>query len=405
MTHNIKYYRATRFLRNLLFWQAIWFLYFQQALSPAEAILLYAIYDLATTFLEVPSGYVSDRIGRKNTLIASAVMMVVASTLFLFGNSFTAFALGNIALGASMAFASGTDEAFLYETLEALGRKADIEREELIAWRFSFAALAFSAVTGGAMAVAHIKLPYAGVLAASLALLWVTLKFTDPKASNISVEHLNPSRITQLKQAFTNPTLLWLMALSSLMYGFSHLPFVFGQPFILQALATIDLSAGAPLVSGGLTTLMMLVSLLASGYALRLRQKFGLTPLLLLAFGLQILIIAVLALSGSIFAITILLLRMVPDAFSRPFIIAQIQPRLARESRATYLSITSLIGRILFAAALTASAINVHSVDAMSLGDISTILTAATLIGIVFWAILAIASRSIPIDAAQNKAR
>ncbi|SHL15368.1 hypothetical protein SAMN05444414_10669 [Roseovarius marisflavi] len=33
-----------------------WFLYFQAQLSATEAILLYAIYDVGTTALEVPSG-------------------------------------------------------------------------------------------------------------------------------------------------------------------------------------------------------------------------------------------------------------------------------------------------------------------------------------------------------------
>mgnify|MGYP003564626886 CR=1 FL=1 len=70
---NVPLYRWSRFLRNLLFWQAVWFLYFQNSLSAAEAILLYAVYDVATTALEVPSGYMSDRIGRRFTLLASAV--------------------------------------------------------------------------------------------------------------------------------------------------------------------------------------------------------------------------------------------------------------------------------------------------------------------------------------------
>ena len=54
LTRNITLYRWSRFLRSLTFWQATWFLYFQNVLSGAEAILLYAVYDVATTVLEVP---------------------------------------------------------------------------------------------------------------------------------------------------------------------------------------------------------------------------------------------------------------------------------------------------------------------------------------------------------------
>ena len=53
---NIAIYPWFRFCQNLIFWQAVWFLYFQAELSATEAILLYAIYDVGTTALEVPSG-------------------------------------------------------------------------------------------------------------------------------------------------------------------------------------------------------------------------------------------------------------------------------------------------------------------------------------------------------------
>ncbi|MBM7068704.1 hypothetical protein [Actibacterium sp. 188UL27-1] len=40
-----------------------------------------AIYDVATTVLEVPSGYMSDRLGRRMTLIASAAFGVAGAVL------------------------------------------------------------------------------------------------------------------------------------------------------------------------------------------------------------------------------------------------------------------------------------------------------------------------------------
>jgi hypothetical protein len=48
---NTQLYRWSRFLRSLIFWQAVWFLYFQNVLSATAAILLYAVYDVAATLL------------------------------------------------------------------------------------------------------------------------------------------------------------------------------------------------------------------------------------------------------------------------------------------------------------------------------------------------------------------
>ncbi|MGI9356810.1 MAG: hypothetical protein ACR2PF_16830 [Rhizobiaceae bacterium] len=73
MAKNVGLYPWFKFFQNLVSWQAVWFLYFQCELSASEAILLYAVYDVATTVLKVPSGYLSDRLGRRITLIAAAI--------------------------------------------------------------------------------------------------------------------------------------------------------------------------------------------------------------------------------------------------------------------------------------------------------------------------------------------
>ena len=145
-SRTIALYPWFKFFQSLIFYQAIWFLYFQQELTPAEAILLYAVYDLATTILEVPSGYMSDRLGRRLTLLAAAVSGVVAGVLLTIGDSFAAFALAQAFLGAAAAFASGTDSAILFEALTDAGRADEVEAEEVKAWRFSFGALALSAL-------------------------------------------------------------------------------------------------------------------------------------------------------------------------------------------------------------------------------------------------------------------
>ena len=100
--------------------------------------------------------------------------------------------------------------------------------------------------------------------------------------------------------------LIWLFALSTLMYGFSHIPFVFGQPFILAALDQVGLAGEAPLVSGVVTAIMMVISVGTSMIAPRLRRRVGLPVLLCAAFAMQIFLAAVLALTSSVVAIAFL---------------------------------------------------------------------------------------------------
>ncbi|MEP2137944.1 MAG: MFS transporter, partial [Erythrobacter sp.] len=249
---NVRLYPWFKFFQNLMFWQAIWFLFFQSELSAAQAIMIYVFVDIATTVFEVPSGFFSDRVGRRITLILSVVAGLMAAVLQAFGSEFWVFALAQVALGIHGAFASGTDSSFLYESLAKEGREDEVEEHELRAWRFSFVALAISAVAGGVMALWGLRVPYFATAASFVALLVVVFYFVEP-LRDPEKEAAQAPGMEALGAALNTPVLIWLFALSTLMYAFSHLPFVFGQPFIFAALEGLGLSANAPLVSGVVT--------------------------------------------------------------------------------------------------------------------------------------------------------
>lgn len=403
MAINTRLYPWFKFCQNLVFWQAVWFLYFQDTLSPAEAILLYAVYDVGTTAMEVPSGYLSDRLGRRRTLVAAAAAGLAGAFLLTVGDSFAMFGLAQVLLGASAAFASGTDSALLYESLAAQGRQDEIEKQEMRAWRFSFTALAVSAVVGGIMALQADVLPFAAGTAAAALLLALSLGFREP--SHVPDEHERedrPARLASLKSAFTEPVLIWLFWLSVLMYVFSHIPFVFGQPFILEAMNSVGMAGEAPLVSGLVSATMMVLSVIASLVAPTLRYRLGLATVLLTAFGMQIALSGSLALTNDAFAIALLFLRMVPDALSRPFIIARIQPLLRDDSRATYMSLQSLAGRLIFAGALMLASAFAADGETMAYAEIQAILGWSVVVGVFCFAALAVAAVRVRIESGSG---
>lgn len=389
---NVRLYPWFKALQNLMFWQAIWFLFFQSELSAAQAILIYVFYDISTTVLEVPSGWFSDRFGRRLTLIISGVAGLAAAVMQAVGETFLIFAAAQIALGTHIAFASGTDSSLLYESLDAEGRAQEVEAHEVRAWRFSFAALMISAVLGGAMALYGLRLAYVATAASFAILLIVTFMFIEPPEQRVT-EGGELARAAALKTALTDPVLTWIFVISLLMYGYSHLPFIFGQPFILNALAGVGLEGQAPLVSGTVTAIMMAISILTSWFAPAVRRKLGFAGILLLAFAMQIGIAAGLAATASVFAIALLFLRMVPDSFSTPFIRARVQPLLPSQTRATYLSIKSLAGRVFFAASLFLASTSASDVGRMAHSEIRMILAGYVAFGLLALMALAWAAR------------
>jgi MFS family permease len=390
MQRNIALYPWFKFVQQLLFWQATWFLYFEGRLSAAEAILLYVVADVATTVLEVPSGYMSDRLGRRKTLLVAAIFYLGGTLLLVVGQGFTQFAMGNVLVGASWAFASGTDTSLLFESLKAEGREAEVEAMELRAWRFSYAGLASSAVLGGAMMQLGEALPYVATAGAAVVLFGMTLLLQEPPPAPRPAHREN---LQAILASLRNPTLLWLFGLALGAYVFSHIPFVFGQPFIRQALTTAGFAAETPLVSGTVTSVMMLLSMAVSLVAPSLREALGLPGLLLLAFGMQVGLTVALALSNSPLVIALLVLRMVPDSLSYAFMQARIQPLLPSSVRATYLSLQSLAGRVIFSITLTLAALYAPLEGEIPYADLQVILAAFAGLGFLLFGLLALTAR------------
>ena len=390
MGRNVALYPWFKFFQNLLFWQAVWFLYVQAELSAAEAIALYAVFDIATTTLEVPSGYMSDKLGRRVTLILAAIAGVFGALAMATGDSFAVFALGQVFWGASIAFASGTDSALLYESLDADGRADEIEPYEIRGWRFTYAGLALSAPIGGLMAYISPTFPFWSSMLAFSGMLWIAWRFAEPTRQ----ERQRTDR-ADLIAALRHPTLMWLFGLGIMAYSFSHIPYVFGQPFIIEALRGQGWEGQATWISGCVTAIMMVMSMIASAFAPKLRERVGFGVMVLPATLMQVGLVAVLALTNAAWAIALLFLRMVPDAFSVPFIQARIQPLISSETRATYLSLRSFCARIVFAASLFLAAGSTSDAGLMPYDDIQSILGWYVLAGLTGWLCLAATLRKV----------
>lgn len=78
---------------------------------------------LAGFLFEIPSGYLSDKLGHKKVLILSRIFMLLSTLFFAFGNSLTYFIIGSIFLSICFAFTSGTADAFLHNTLVGLKKE------------------------------------------------------------------------------------------------------------------------------------------------------------------------------------------------------------------------------------------------------------------------------------------
>ncbi|MCH2077864.1 MAG: MFS transporter [Rhodobacteraceae bacterium] len=398
MRRNIVLYPWFKFFQNLIFWQAIWFLYLQDRLSGSEAVALYAIFELSSMLFEVPSGYASDRLGRRKTLITAALCGLAAATLQINAESFAVFAFAQVLLGACFAFASGTDSALLYESLAAEGREDEVERHELSAWRFTFGALMTSALVGGLAAWIDFAIAYVLTAAAFAGMCLVAVNLREPPHERRRTGAREDWKA--LRDAFRTPALVWLFILFAAIHIFGHIGFVYGQPFLLDAMAQVGLEDETPLVSAGILAVMLGLSLVASLGVEPVRQRLRLSVVLIVAFVVQLSIPAALALSGASLIVLVLLGRMLPSAFLAPLIVSRIQHDLRDRVRATFISLKSLTASFVFALTLglTSGTLNGDGADMLSRGQIQTILAAYVFVGVLLLIALALTARRAGID-------
>ena len=393
MGRNIRLYPWFVCLRNLTFWQAIWFLYFQDSLSAAEALVLAATLDITSSILEVPSGFLADKFGRRITLIGAAIASTLGSLVLATGDTFLVFLVAQVLLGIGISLYSGTENALLYDSLSAAGRSEEVAAQETRAFRFMYAGLALAAVSGGVLAMGHAAYAYLATAFASAAALTLAFLFREPPITAAEVREV--SVLSQARVIFgklRDRTLAWYFALAVAMYVFSHIPYVYGQPFIANALAGYGYAGEAPLVSGIVVACMMLISVAASWATMPLAARFGHKPTLLMAFAIQLGLVAVLAFSIHIAAIALLLLRMVPDALAKPLILAGVQPRLESSYRATFLSVQSLLGRLTLAASVLAGSYWLPGEGAFSAPALQALLTVYAAVGLILGALLLISA-------------
>ncbi len=168
----IPLYHGFNFFFSLLFWAPIFYEYQRQmGLSDGEIFGIQSFYYLAFCFLELPTGFVADRFGHRESLRWGALALVLANLFPIFWATFAGFVFHWLLVAVARSLVSGSASAYLYDYLEKSGQTDSYRRTEGNARALSlFGRVAAWGVVGYAMAW-HITWPYwLTTLAAALSL-------------------------------------------------------------------------------------------------------------------------------------------------------------------------------------------------------------------------------------------
>lgn len=149
--------------------------------SVFEIGILESIFHVVSMCFEIPSGAVADAFGRKRTMAASEVLMILSILGMLCSDTFwsVAASIGISALSYNMA--SGTREALAYDTLKENGQEQEYDRfasMEMVIYRLGSATAVFCA---GLALILGYRRAYLLDLGMRSVCLLLTLGLREPK--------------------------------------------------------------------------------------------------------------------------------------------------------------------------------------------------------------------------------
>ncbi|MEU8892601.1 MFS transporter [Streptomyces sp. NPDC048442] len=127
-------------------------LYTERGMSLTAVAAFFAAHSLTAAALELPTGGLSDVLGRRSVLAAAGLLDIAAFTLLALGSTFAAFAVGMGLKGVARALSSGPAEAWYVDTVQAhAGPAADLRTGLSRGSAATSAALAVGTLVGGAV--------------------------------------------------------------------------------------------------------------------------------------------------------------------------------------------------------------------------------------------------------------
>lgn len=153
---------------------------------------------LTGVLFELPSGYWSDIIGHRKTLILSRIFAVISSLLYLFATDILGLIIATIFFSLSAAFTSGTGTAFLRETVNAIGRKDEYPKIMGRIKSLGFAIPLLISAFVPLLVNINMALPFVVGLFIDLVGLFIALLLVEPDIKEVKIKELGIGNIKQV---------------------------------------------------------------------------------------------------------------------------------------------------------------------------------------------------------------
>lgn len=246
MARNLRLFYLFRLLATSYLWIPVFFFFMtSRGLDFDQILMLAAVYSVVVILVEIPTGALADRIGRRQSMMAGALALMASCLVAYFADSFGEFVIAEILSAVSMSLCSGADSAYLYDMLHASGRTGEYARLEAksSAWHLAGNAAAFLA--GGLLGTIDLSLPYMVTAITGGIAFFVALALGDdghlrevpmPRRRSVKVELGSYLQLMgrALADVRRNRRLIWIVLYSGVAWVLLRATHYLYQPYLKQ---------------------------------------------------------------------------------------------------------------------------------------------------------------------------
>ena len=339
--NNIKYLHWYSFWENFILFYPVKILFFAEVCGNlVEAMSLFAIQNLSITLLEIPTGCLSDKWGRKWVCRAGAAVMLFSFILYAFAGSYLVLAIASVLNGLSWALASGNNRALLYDSMVQIGRKKDYHQEVSKNISLEQLSLAISSLMGMVFVFISLRaVMFASIVPAIIAFA-ITLKLEEVKKSyddeKTSLVHI----FNSIRYLLKHKRLRGISLAETLHYGLNEAAFDFNAVFFKQFVPEWSL--------GIFRSIGHFANSLGNYLSFFSAKHLGLNLTILLGACLDNFINIISVLAASVWSPIIKIISTFSSGVKEPAVETLFQNDCSEQERATILSIISLFSSLFY---------------------------------------------------------
>ncbi len=198
MQRNVRVFYFYIFLNRLEMWLPVIVLFLlHRGFSLTQYAIVDAVWYISTLAFEIPTGVITDRYGKKVSLLLGASFQSLSLFILAFGNSFPLLILAYVLWGFASSFETGTHAALIYDSLKQTKREEEYRKVMGRIRTLAIIAAAIGSVLAGYLGGIELRWPIISTAGVALLLGPLILLFTEPEVA----EEREPSHLLHIKES------------------------------------------------------------------------------------------------------------------------------------------------------------------------------------------------------------